>query len=120
MVCCEWLVSFAQQGKQVFCTQNAEPFLAVTLVRYNGHFRRSCVTLGLLHPEVWIASFYALYFPVDAGQRLADYVRAVGTAAELLSSSCVKACVAQLVAPFSFSPCAFCSGIDRHDLKISS
>ena len=78
-MCCEWLVGFAQQGKQVGGSQDTEPFLAVALVRDNGHLRRSCVTLGLLHPDVWIASFNALDLPVDAWQRLTDYVRTVGT-----------------------------------------
>lgn len=77
MLCDEWLIGFAQQGKQVFCAQDAEPFLAVAFVRYNGHFRRPCITFGLLHPEVWIASFYALHFPVQAGKAFADYVRRV-------------------------------------------
>jgi hypothetical protein len=64
MLCDEWLVSFAKQGKQVFCTQNAEPVLAVALVRYNGHLCWPCVTLGLFHPDIWIASLNALHFPM--------------------------------------------------------
>jgi hypothetical protein len=58
------LIRFPEQRKQVFCTHDAEPVLAVPFVRYNGHLAVSSVTDSLLHPKIGIACFYALNFPV--------------------------------------------------------
>ena len=36
-ICDEWLICFAEQREKVLCTQDAEPFLAVSFVSYDRH-----------------------------------------------------------------------------------